>query len=593
VRAALFALAADQLIRPATETKEDRRPEIIIAAGYAPEIVDAAERVLMAHAVRLRVFQRAGEVMRIIALERESADGDLWRPAGSVQLMPASSVNVQELFDRLISWRRIIEDGEVIPADCPMRFANTYVARGQWRLPHLRGIIEAPVLRPDGTVLDVPGYDSATGLYLLSEETWPVIPGRPTRDEAQTALRLLLEPFAEFPFVDDGARYVVVAAVLTAIQRRLLTSAPLFAFDAPGQRSGKSLLAESIGIITTGRQPAATGVAKESDELRKAITSALRENQPIVNLDNITRPLDSPDLARAITQGEYQDRLLGMNRMLRLLTNVLWTATGNNMVLHGDLTSRSLICRIDSQLEFPEERVFTIPDLIGHLRANRKSLVVSALTILRGFYVAGRPRQEVKPWGGFDQWSQEIREPLIWLGATDPCQTRDRIVTTDPDREAHADVLRSWHAALGERETLIREVITEVDRVCGSGSEDESLRALRQALLAVATKRDVPDHIDPRRLGHWLSSKKDRIVDGFRISTGQKIQRATGWKVSSVSCVSSKGAGAKEAGHAQPPSDSSRKREGASAASGQPEVNSPNSPNSRSEAHEGDEGIEV
>jgi len=128
VRAALFALAADQLIRPATETKEDRRPEIIIAAGYAPEIVDAAERVLMAHAVRLRVFQRAGEVMRIIALERESADGDLWRPAGSVQLMPASSVNVQELFDRLISWRRIIEDGEVIPADCPMRFANTYVA---------------------------------------------------------------------------------------------------------------------------------------------------------------------------------------------------------------------------------------------------------------------------------------------------------------------------------------------------------------------------------------------------------------------------------------------------------------------------------
>jgi hypothetical protein len=212
IRDGLCALASDELIQPATETKEDQRPEIAIVAGKAPEIVDAAERVLVAHAARLQVFQRAGEIVRIVTLERESTDGELWRPAGTVQLVPASGVNLQEIFDRLISWSRIRGD-EVKPADCPMRFANTYVARGQWKLSHLRGIIEAPILRPDGTLLQTPGYDSATGLFFHSEENWPLVPDQPTRAQAQAAVRTLLEPFSEFPFVDDSARYVVIAGI--------------------------------------------------------------------------------------------------------------------------------------------------------------------------------------------------------------------------------------------------------------------------------------------------------------------------------------------------------------------------------------------
>src|SRR5262249_7815343 len=156
---------------------------------------------------------------------------------------------------------------------------------------------------------------------------------------------------------------VHAAAIVTAIQRRVLGACPLSAYSAPAQRSGKSLLADAVAIIATGKPAAASGASPERAELRKAVTSALREGHAIVNLDNIVDVLDSPDLARAITQTEYGDRLLGENKMLRLPTNVLWTATGNNLAFRGDLPSRVLLCRIDAAMERPEERKFKISNL--------------------------------------------------------------------------------------------------------------------------------------------------------------------------------------------------------------------------------------
>ena len=531
IRDALLALATSELRRPPSEATD--RPEIIIEAGQQPRIIDDAEKTLVANAPRLRIFQRGGEIVRVVALDREIERAGLRRPTGTVQLAPVSMLNLLENFERLIAWLRPGGEDGPKPADCPAKIAATYLARiGDWRLPLLTGIIEAPIMRRDGSILSARGYDKATELFLHSEEDWPDIPDVPTRAEAEAAVRELREPFAEFPFVDEAARSVLIAGILTAIQRRLLESAPLFAFDAPAQRSGKSLLAESLGLIVTGRKPAASGIAKEGDELRKAITSALRENQAIINLDNITRPLDSPDLARAITQSEYADRLLGTNRMLRLPTNVLWTATGNNLAFRGDLPSRALLCRIDPETERPEERVFKIDDLPAHLLANRKRHVTAALTIVRAYRVAGSPRQMLRPWGGFDHWSREIREPLVWLGLPDPCATRERIIVSDPDRELTTEVLRTWQAAFGDRAMLVREIVAAAQ----DGEHDE----LKQALLMVAAKRDDSNQIDARRLGAWCSSKAARVIDGLRLTPDRKIQRAQGWRVSRVSSVSSK-----------------------------------------------------
>jgi hypothetical protein len=218
-------------------------------------------------------------------------------------------------------------------------------------------------------------------------------------------------------------------------------------------------LAESVAVIATGKPAAATSISGDREEIRKMITSVLREGHSIINLDNVEHPLASADLAKAITQPEYQDRALGSSQMLRLPTSVLWTATGNNLSFRRDLSSRALLCRIDAQMESPESRAFQIPQLEDYLKAHRKDLVAATLTILRAYHDAGRPSQQVKPWGGFDDRSASIREPLVWLGLDDPCKTRTAVLTNDPDREESLAALRALHIEFEDDEFTTKRII--------------------------------------------------------------------------------------------------------------------------------------
>ena len=87
----------------------------------------------------------------------------LKRPEGTVQLASVPPVNLQETLEALISWVRIDKEGEAKAADCPPRVPATYLARKDWKLPILLGVVEAPILRPDGSILSVPGYDDPSG----------------------------------------------------------------------------------------------------------------------------------------------------------------------------------------------------------------------------------------------------------------------------------------------------------------------------------------------------------------------------------------------------------------------------------------------
>ncbi len=505
------------------EKSEEDRATITLYPGDSPKAVDDAEGILVALAESLKLYQRAGEVVRIITLESPKHSGGLCREAGTVQLAPVGVTALTEIFDRHILWQKMRgKDGASEPAriDCPGKIGSAYLSRlGSWHLPVLTGIVSAPIMRPDGTVLCRAGYDPATGLFLT--EDWPELNGNPSRGEALKALDVLLAPYAEFPFVGDADRSVFAAAILTAIQRRLLPSAPLFGFNAPAQRTGKTLLAECVAITAVGRPAPAMAVSGDREEIRKAVAAALREGHSIVNLDNIEQPLGSPDLSRAITQPEYADRILGETRLLRLPTNVLWTATGNNLTFRGDLTVRALVSRLDAKLERPEERQFKIVDLKGSVAEHRRELVIAAITILRAYSTAGSPDQQLKPWGGFDEWSRVIRAPLVWLGMADPCATRKHLIEDDPDREQAAALLSVWHSVFGCEAVLIAHVI---ERAASSPE-------LTSSLLAVAASRNDANRIDPRRVGWWCREWHDRIVDGLSLVRSKKYGNAATWKV--------------------------------------------------------------
>jgi putative DNA primase/helicase len=514
---------ADNRVLTSTAKFEHKRPTIFLRAGSLPEVVDRAEEVLLEHCVGLGIFQRAGELVRIISLPEGRADGALNRPRNSVQLENLSSTALTEILNRISKWTRKRSSG-IVRTDCPAKIATSYLSRtGDWHLPPLTGIISVPILRKDGSVLQNPGYDAETGLYLASSDIeTPPIPGGPTIEDAKASLETLLAPFSQFPFVSEQDRSVHIACILSAIQRKFLQACPIFGYSAPAQRSGKSLLAESVAIIAIGQPAPATAVTGEREEMRKMITSALREGQLIINLDNVEHPLASPELAKAVTQSKYSDRALGSNRMLTFPTTVLWTVTGNNLSFRRDLSSRALLCRIDPQRESPETRNFQIPHLKQFLERNRESLVVAALTILRAYQVAGRPKQHVKPWGGFEDWSESIREPLIWLGMPDPCETRSAVIADDPERQNSLAAIRVLSEEFATNEFTAKRII----RHCKSPK-------LKNALESVAVGRH--GEIDTVHLGWWLRRTRDRIFGGLRLEVVGHKSGSNRWKIVEVS----------------------------------------------------------
>lgn len=91
-------------------------------------------------------------------------------------------------------------DGRRRPAEGPV--INHLSRDGEWSFPRLAGVLTTPTLKPDGTILSEPGYDSATQLLLLDSPAMPGLSQHPTLQEAGAALAMLDGLVDEFPFVD-------------------------------------------------------------------------------------------------------------------------------------------------------------------------------------------------------------------------------------------------------------------------------------------------------------------------------------------------------------------------------------------------------
>ena len=63
-------------------------------------------------------------------------------------------------------------------------------------------------------------------------------------------------------------------------------------------------------------------------------------------------------------------------------TSALVTATGNNLILEGDMTRRSVRCELDAKVERPELREFNVQSKTV-FRQRRGEFVSAPLTILR------------------------------------------------------------------------------------------------------------------------------------------------------------------------------------------------------------------
>src|SRR5262249_30641587 len=149
-------------------------------------------------------------------------------------------------------------------------------------------IIDSPVLRPDGTILSLPGYDPATGLLLESTSNFPELLEHPTREDAVSARDELMEVVADFPFEQETHRAAWLAGLLSPIARFAFEGpAPLFLVDSNIRGAGKGLLLDCISRITTGKRFTVATYTHDTDELRKRITALVLSGDRLVLFDNL------------------------------------------------------------------------------------------------------------------------------------------------------------------------------------------------------------------------------------------------------------------------------------------------------------------
>ena len=76
-----------------------------------------------------------------------------------------------------------------VPADPPSIAIKALREGGSLRLPVLHGVVTAPTMRADGSILSKPEYDRKTGLLFdPGRADFPRIPERPTFNDAKRAL---------------------------------------------------------------------------------------------------------------------------------------------------------------------------------------------------------------------------------------------------------------------------------------------------------------------------------------------------------------------------------------------------------------------
>jgi hypothetical protein len=454
--------------------------------------------------------------------------------AGPAQVRPVTTIGIKSLIEaRYQCWKNItVQDGDKrskvkVPALFTQSAAQSAceAARLGEHMPNLKtlhGVTHTPMLRPDGTILDTPGYDAATGLLYLPDAGLEVsrIPDRPTPDEIKAAVELILIPVAEFPFVSDDDRATWIGLLFTPILRPLLPGPyQMGVFTAINPGSGKTLLAKIIRILHGGVQRGE--MPREADELRKSITAALVDTTaPVITFDNLTGVIRSSVLESLLTDREWTDRWLGQNRSVTATNDRLWLATGNNAAFGGDLARRILTVALDPPGENPHLRTdFKIKNLEAWTWQHRGELLAAILTVARGWVVAGRPSSSVRS-DDYAPWVGGLRGLLGWAGFPGVFGGSSSEVAVSSDDEEWHTFLVELHSAFGPEPFTVKELVGELRDPFLGGRIDAA--ALPGDLADKwAHIRDGKDSGFKKSLGWWLRNRLGRYASGWMLAPAE------------------------------------------------------------------------
>jgi hypothetical protein len=504
---------------PPSRGRNFPQKEILLEPGRRKRVVDELEEALLAADCGL--YCHGNRLVEIASQEIAVADRGKDR---SIYLAPIAELGLIERLSCVASFktRKKNVDGSLkwVTCDAPKEIAKTYLERGKKRMPVLLGVVTAPTLRYDGSILQEPGYDEHARIFFEPNGvTFPTILDRPTKEQALVALEQLKALIRGYKF-DGAGRSVALSCMITAVVRSALPAAPGHGFDAPVAGSGKTKLFDTASVLATGHRAAAIAAPagrNVAEEMYKQLAASVLAGDQTILLDNLEIVLDLPLLCQILTEQKVTIRPFGRLRNVVAACVAAVGVTGNNLAIAGDNMRRFVVARVVIDVERPELREFDF-DPVEEAKKRRPELVAAALTVVRA-YLRSNERRKLPPLGSFERWSRWVREALVWLGEADPVDTMESVRVVDTAMMKRRQLMKAWPFAT---ETSVAAVIARAQGqllptgVGPATRETLTVNAglahpdLHAAVMAVAMGKD--GGINGERLGWWLRHNKDQVV---------------------------------------------------------------------------------
>jgi putative DNA primase/helicase len=509
------------------------------------EMVERTEKALVRAGAE--IYQNRDRLVRPVRVKMMAAP-----PAGSAKTRTTTVATLEKITEPWLKsvttryvdffkWKKDEREAIGVPPDVAKSMLGRF---GLWEFPTVTGIITAPTLRPDGTILAREGWDSETGLLLLGPlPPMPQIPDEPTIDDARRAVAILDGLLVEFPFVDRGSRSAALSGLITPTVRGALKCVPGHSTSSPEPGTGKSYMGDLAAGIANGDAMPILATGNQKEELEKRIDSQVLAGISLWCLDNVTMPIGGDAICQAIERPLYGARILSKSETKTVRNTWSIFINGNALKIKNDATRRILRISLDAKQEKPEHRKFKGNPYLDVL-ANRGRYLWAALTVVRAYIVAGKPGR--LPWIGepFSAWSDLVRSALVWLDYEDPFVTTETTRENDPDRQSRAAMLQAILLAYGSDPDDARTANRMIEDAnagaihslkVGAKPIDAVFSDQAKNLKAAIENYLTGKGVNAQHLGNKFSKDQGRITDGLKLSTSydrkHKINR---WYVEKV-----------------------------------------------------------
>ena len=401
--------------------------------------------------------------------------------------------------------------------DCPTNVANGMLALAD----RCQGImIERNALTPilRGTKLHAKaGHNRDLRAWIQSPQL--KFPSTIDKDAAVSALSRVRDWLSDFPFASETNESTAIAMLLTAAMRASLKHAPGFLVVKPEYGSGASTLCSLAHIVLTGNHAAVLGTSRGGDELTKTLDAIQMAALPAIVLDNVQRgaSLSSEALAQILTEPYRQARGLGQSQCVTVPNTQLVLVNGNNIAVAADLVRRFIRVQLGA-IENPTARNFERPDLLTDAQRQRADILVDLFTIVIAYRQCGANIATKRI--AYDDWSESVAAPLVWLGMPDPTLTQSDIESDDSEREFHRALLHCWYRLHGNATLPVKKLF-----VADTGEGFQLANDLRDVIT------DYCGRNDPKIIGTTLNGFVDSTIDGMRIRKDGTTDGATRWQL--------------------------------------------------------------